>query len=53
VYIDGCQIGLERDYCEICDTHTGVSTDSLKIGIEGDFVIYVILTPVYVQRAVK
>ena len=33
----GCKIGLEGDYCDICDTDTGVCTDGCKIGIEGDY----------------
>jgi hypothetical protein len=45
-------ITLDMDYSEICDTHTGVCADGLKHRTEGDFVIYVIMTPVYVQRVV-
>ena len=49
---DSCDIGPEGDYCDRWDTDTGVCTDGCKIGLEGAIVIYVILTPVYVQTVV-
>ena len=50
---DGCKIGLEGDYCDRCNTGTGICTDGCKMRLEGSIVTYVILTPVYVQMAVK
>jgi hypothetical protein len=32
-----CQIGLEGDYCDICDADTGVCTDGCEIGLAGDY----------------
>ena len=44
-----CKIGLKGDYCDIFANDAGVCTD----GYKGTMVIGVILTPVYVQTAVK
>jgi hypothetical protein len=53
VCINGCKIGLEGNCCDRCDADTGVYTDGCPIGLEGTIVIYVILTPVYIQTAVQ
>jgi uncharacterized membrane protein (DUF485 family) len=47
------EIGLDGDYCDRCDADAGVCTDGCEIGLGGTIVIYVMLTPVYVQTAVK
>jgi hypothetical protein len=49
VCINGCNIGLEGNYCDICDADSGVYTDDCQMGLEGIIVIYVILIPLYVQ----
>ena len=51
--INGCEIRLEGNYCDMCDADTGVYTDGCQIGLEGTIVIYVILIPMYVQTAEK
>ena len=53
VCTEGCEIGLDGDYCDRCDADAGICTDGCEIGLDETMVIYVMLTLVYVQTALK